>query len=557
MTAPKSLCLNEYRVHGSPGSGKTTFLTRKVQAAVERGYRGDLLVASFTRAAAAELAGRDMQLGNHQIGTLHAHCFAGLGQPTIAESRIKEFNEANPDFKLSSKTNVNTEEQDSNMPSGETLNDGLFAEYNLYRNRKTDRRMWRQSVLSFAERWEDWKLETGYYDFTDLIEYGKSDLIYPPNHAKVGIFDEVQDFTPLQMDLIRDWARQMKYVMIAGDSEQCLYLFSGATPDTFLYPEIPEERETILARSYRCPKVVQDYSLRFLKKIQKRKDKPLEPRIEGGEVNKVSHTYKMGEGLARLMDYEINYAGLNDRGERRSVMFIAACGYMLTPLKKKLREKGIPFHNPYRKTEGSWNPLSTSPTGTPNRILAYLEPQGPWVGPQQLWTAAQLSLWLDLIKAKDVLQTNAKKKLNEFVKNEQTYDPDRLLDLYTELFLSESLEQAAQLKPGWLREHATAEKYRRMEFPMQILHKQGKRKLRETPQLTIGTIHSTKGGESDTVFLVPDLSTRNFQDYCQGYGSEQFEAIMRQFYVGATRARERLNILRPANGRQYVKEAIG
>lgn len=552
----KKLCENEYRVFGVPGAGKTTYLTQKVQTAVQRGYRGDLLVASFTKAAATELAGRDMNLGNHQIGTLHAHCYGALGSPTIAETRIKEFNEAYPDFALSPKTDANTEEQDTTLPSGESRVDELFAEYNLCRNRKIDRSFWRPSVLTFASRWEAWKQETDYYDFTDLIQFGKDDLIYPPNQAKVGIFDEVQDFTPLQMDLIRHWGRSMKYVMIAGDDDQAIFLFSGATPQTFLDPPIPEERITILGKSHRCPEKIQSYASEFLDNIKTRQEKPLEPRKEGGEVDRIQLNYKMKDGLTDLLSFEINHGGKNDLDNPRTVMLVTSCGYMLAPVCKKLREKGIPFHNPYKKTMGYWNPLSTSPTSTPNKILAFLNPQGPWMGGYQLWTASQLALWTDLIKSKGVLQHGAKQKLKQFLDEQKDYDADTLLDLYMELFESEGLEQAVQLNHNWLRDHTTAEKFKRMEFPMQVLNKQGKKKLEQSPQLIIGTIHSIKGGQADTVFLAPDLSMRGYQDYTKGQGTEAYEAIMRQFYVGATRAREKLYILRPANTRQSVKEAL-
>jgi len=549
----KGLCENEYRVFGVPGSGKTTYLTKKVQGAVEKGYKGDLLVASFTRAAAAELAGRDMNLGNHQIGTLHAHCYGALGQPTIAETKVTEFNEEHPDFAMSKKTDSNVDEQDSNL-SGETRIDELFAEYNLNRNRKVPREVWKPSIKALAEKWEDFKAQTGYFDFTDLIEHGLSDMIYPPNRARVGIFDEVQDFTPLQMDLIRHWAKSMKYLMIAGDDDQAIMTFMGATPDTFLDPQIPDERITTLGASYRCPSEIQAFAQRFLTNIKKRQEKPQQPRKEGGEVNTIRVSYKMPRPLIKMIEQDIKEE--NDLGNPRTIMVLTSCSYMLYPIRRELRERGIPFHNPYRRSAGAWNPLSRSPTATPSRILAYLNPRGPYMGQYQLWTAHQLQLWFELIKSNGLLQKGAKKKLNEFIEQRTDYDPDALLDLYMELFHSEGLEQAVQLDPGWLRQHTTADKYKRMDFPMRILHAQGKESLERVPQVIIGTIHSTKGGQCDTVYLAPDLSMRSAQDYAKGYGTEGYEAIMRQFYVGATRARERLNLLIPANTIQSVKEVF-
>jgi ATP-dependent exoDNAse (exonuclease V) beta subunit len=262
----------------------------------------------------------------------------------------------------------------------------------------------------------------------------------------------------------------------------------------------------------------------------------------------------MPRPLIKMIEQEIKEE--NDLGNPRTVMVLTSCSYMLYGIRRELRERGIPFHNPYKKMQGSWNPLSRSPTATPNRVLAYLNPQGPYMGQYQLWTAQQLQLWLELVKSNGILQKSAKKKLNEFVEQNADYDPDALLDLYMELFQAEGLEQAAQLESGWLMLHATQDKYKRMDFPMRIIQNQGKQSLERVPQVIIGTIHSTKGGQADTVYLAPDLSMRSTQDYAKGYGTEGYEAIMRQFYVGATRARERLNLLIPANTMQSVKEVF-
>ena len=47
----------EYRIFGPPGTGKTTNLTRQICRAVQRFGKDSVLVTSFSRAAAAELAG--------------------------------------------------------------------------------------------------------------------------------------------------------------------------------------------------------------------------------------------------------------------------------------------------------------------------------------------------------------------------------------------------------------------------------------------------------------------------------------------------------------------
>ena len=58
------------------------------------------------------------------------------------------------------------------------------------------------------------------------------------------------------------------------------------------------------------------------------------------------------------------------------------------------------------------------------------------------------------------------------------------------------------------------------------------------PQIIVGTIHSVKGGEADTVFIIPDISYSAFE--LAENNREGWDSITRLFYVAATRAKEKL-----------------
>ncbi len=92
----------------------------------------------------------------------------------------------------------------------------------------------------------------------------------------------------------------------------------------------------------------------------------------------------------------------------------------------------------------------------------------------------------------------------------------------------------------WWRRHLNASVAKRVEFPADIAMARGPQALLETPRVTVGTIHSVKGGEADVVFLFPDLSQAGDAAY-QRFGSPR-DAVIRTFYVGMTRAREVLYI---------------
>ena len=80
-----------------------------------------------------------------------------------------------------------------------------------------------------------------------------------------------------------------------------------------------------------------------------------------------------------------------------------------------------------------------------------------------------------------------------------------------------------------------------IEYPLSVYRKRGIGALSERPRITIGTIHSTKGGEHDIVMLFPDLSVAGFNEY----RSQNRDPVIRTFYVGMTRAKETLLLCKP------------
>src|ERR1700690_1893642 len=77
-------------------------------------------------------------------------------------------------------------------------------------------------------------------------------------------------------------------------------------------------------------------------------------------------------------------------------MFLGSCSYMLQPLLAVLQKEAIPFHNPYRKSNGFWNPLRThSRKSAANRIQALLVAH-PGIGDgHRVWRGDELALWTE------------------------------------------------------------------------------------------------------------------------------------------------------------------
>src|SRR5436853_2617334 len=117
----------EYRIFGPPGTGKTTNLSRQIRRAVERFGKDSVLVTSFSRAAAAELAGLDLPVSANRIGTLHSHCWHALSRPQIAEVHVEEWNRQNPHFRITAVRKV--QKLDGEEADEETGNDVRSGDY--------------------------------------------------------------------------------------------------------------------------------------------------------------------------------------------------------------------------------------------------------------------------------------------------------------------------------------------------------------------------------------------------------------------------------------------
>jgi hypothetical protein len=179
---------SEYRLFGPPGTGKTTNLTRQIRRAVERYGPDAVLVTSFSRAAAAELAGRDLPVSSDRVGTLHSHCWHALGGPEIAEAHVEEWNRDNPYLAITQQKQhgkLNGEEPADE--ESETAKDGdeQLQRLSRYRGLMLPRTAWPATLLDFEKRWTTYKKDNGLLDFTDLIETALRDCPIAPKNPSV------------------------------------------------------------------------------------------------------------------------------------------------------------------------------------------------------------------------------------------------------------------------------------------------------------------------------------------------------------------------------------
>jgi superfamily I DNA/RNA helicase len=514
-------------IFGPPGTGKTTELARLTrQYAADEGSDSVLLCA-YTRSAARELAGRELQLDVQQVGTLHSHCYHALDEPTIAESKTKDWNEAYPLYPLSRPKSMVNHEEMPEEPSTENLGDALLQEVNVSRHRQIPVEDWMPEVQLFWQTWRGWKHDHGYMDFTDLIEQARLLIPVAPGNPRTIMVDEAQDLSLLQWDLLTRWGTHATRVLVCGDDDQALYRWCGAD----FRPLLTAPQRRTLPQSYRVPRDIQRWAQRYTQSLLFHEPKTWRPREAVGSLQRGSGVWHQPESIVQDLKewlYEDPWS---------TFACIAPCSYMLAPLIALLRGEGFPFANRWRTSRHDWNPL-TPPArgiGAVQRLRDYLRPQ------ERLWTWQELATWLHLIHSEGILTRKAK------VQVALRADETRLCTLadLEPLFQPGQLAGALTGSLHWLTDSLLQSHAKAMAYPVRVYRQHGLPGLQDPPRLTIGTSHSLKGAEADTVVFFGDLSRS--QQTALALGGEEADDVRRMLYVACTRARETLILV----GRQH------
>jgi superfamily I DNA/RNA helicase len=111
-----------------------------------------------------------------------------------------------------------------------------------------------------------------------------------------------------------------------------------------------------------------------------------------------------------------------------------------------------------------------------------------------------------------------------------------------------TISQISQATAPWF-ETLVGISTRRRSYYQSVLRRGGK--LSAKPTVHIDTIHGVKGGEADNVLLSTDLTPRTELE-----AKRNADAEARVFYVGVTRAIQRLFLLTPQTSRSYTIRAF-
>ena len=564
------------RLFGGPGSGKTTALLDRVDEMLEDGVDvDDILVVSYTRAAAAEVRER---LGERldrspkslrsNVCTMHAKAYELLNLSrgdVVGETHKEAFCEDyGIEFEDENKSNRRRSARST------TLGNKIIATSQWLQRTERDVADWydvpfkwdeeevrlppeiddnaqtgnkytptwpsdddRLDIPEAIRAWRSYKGDEGVVGFADMLERVKQRSLVPSvDHL---VIDEFQDITTLQYGVYDEWKPHVESVLIAGDDDQVVYAWQGADPNLLLDEDVDDD--VVLPNSYRLPSRILNVVNTQISHIEKRQDKDLKPRKEGGSVEAVPSP--------SMLDLVRNVRMTVDQDDDGSVMCLFRARYQMFQFMDEFIGEGIPF---------------TALTD------------------QRMWTD-RLQGYVDAIEALDEgepIDGLQARRLGEMLADSAfgTGERDDYFDAFEALEDAEGVEDLTDLEvaPEFVDEHAPFAPGPRSAADMLTrvsnfqersvdAYFSGDYRGTDPNRVRVGTIHSAKGREADHVFVATDLTEKVVEQMAASVedpeavpGEEAFtkrsdpiptmtDNERRVFYVGMSRARERLVLL--------------
>jgi len=564
------------RLFGGPGSGKTTALLDRVEAILEAESADvrDVLVVSYTRAAAAEIrerlaerigvSPRSLQ-GN--VCTMHAKAYelldlsrgdvvgeddkeafceeygvefedqhGGAGRRTARSTTVGNKIIATSQWLQRTERDVadwydvpfQWDVEEVRLPPEEDPNAQQGNKYTPTWPSDDDR----IDVPETIRAWRGYKGDNGIVGFADMLERVTQRSLVPS--VDYLVIDEFQDITTLQYTVFEGWTPHVETALIAGDDDQVVYAWQGADPDLLLDTAVDED--VVLPNSYRLPSEILNVVNAEIRHIDKRQEKDLRPRKEGGTVEAIESPSMLE--LVRNVRYTIE----DDEGD---VMCLFRARYQMFDFIDEFIDHGIPFT---MLTDGRmWTDRVRDYVSAVEKI----ESGDPVTG-------------LEVRRLADMLQESAfgtrdREALYDVIEDhEEGADTDDAAEIEIP---ADEIDGRVPFMPDTTSADDMVRKVTSFQRSSIGAYFEGDYRGTDHDRVRVGTIHSAKGREADHVFVATDLTEKvveqmvaSVDDPTDVDGVEEFtkstspvpvltDNERRVFYVGMSRARERLVIM--------------
>ena len=577
-------------VLAGPGSGKTTVITHRVQYLTkEYGIDpGDILVITFTRAAAEEMRERYEALtgGGSRVtfGTFHSIFFRilKLAYRYTADNIVRE--EQQMQFVRELAQAGGLEPEDENEFAASILSEissvkGERIALEHYYSKNCLDAVFRQLYAGYEEKMR----RAGLIDFDDmmvlcleLFTERKDILSAWQRRYRYILIDEFQDINRLQYEIVRMLAKPEDNLFIVGDDDQSIYRFRGAKPEIMLGFErdYPGAGRILLDVNYRSTEEIVAPALRLIGENQKRFSKAIHTTGRHGK-NVITKLWQDPgeENLAIAREIQL-YLQSGVRPGDIAVLYRTNAGPRF--LMEKLMEYNLPFRtrdtvpNLYehwisrniltyirialgsRAREDILQVINRpkryiSRDVMPDETVSFEKMKAFYA--EKDWIAERIeSLEGDL---RAIARMSPLAAVN-YIRQGMGYD-EYLIEYaaFRRMRPEELLETADELKESAAGFKTFDEWFAHIEAYKEELLRQAAQRRTETDAITLATMHSAKGLEFPIVYILD--ANEGITPHSRAMLDEDMEEERRLFYVAMTRAKTRLHVY--AVRERYHKKA--
>ena len=577
-------------VLAGPGSGKTTVITHRVQYLTkEYGIDpGDILVITFTRAAAEEMRERYEALtgGGSRVtfGTFHSIFFRilKLAYRYTADNIVRE--EQQMQFVRELAQAGGLEPEDENEFAASILSEissvkGERIALEHYYSKNCPDAVFRQLYAGYEEKMR----RAGLIDFDDmmvlcleLFTERKDILSAWQRRYRYILIDEFQDINRLQYEIVRMLAKPEDNLFIVGDDDQSIYRFRGAKPEIMLGFErdYPGAGRILLDVNYRSTEEIVAPALRLIGENQKRFSKAIHTTGRHGK-NVITKLWQDPgeENLAIAREIQL-YLQSGVRPGDIAVLYRTNAGPRF--LMEKLMEYNLPFRtrdtvpNLYehwisrniltyiriamgsRAREDILQVINRpkryiSRDAMPDETVSFEKMKAFYA--EKDWIAERIeSLEGDL---RAIARMSPLAAVN-YIRQGMGYD-EYLIEYaaFRRMRPEELLETADELKESAAGFKTFDEWFAHIEAYKEELLRQAAQRRTETDAITLATMHSAKGLEFPIVYILD--ANEGITPHSRAMLDEDMEEERRLFYVAMTRAKIRLHVY--AVRERYHKKA--
>ncbi|MFO7799713.1 ATP-dependent helicase [Rhodohalobacter sp.] len=577
------------------GTGKTRTLVYRVSRLVESGSDpSEILLLTFTRRSAHEMLRRASQILDERCqrvegGTFHHYCSKLLHQNAESIGYPENFTIIDAadamDVINLVRSRMDIPKERKRFPKKSTLYSIISSSVNKQRSiRETIEDEYPQ-FISYLEKieelyskYQDYKEINFVMDFDDLLVKTR-DLLLNNEEIRTQVasknryvmVDEYQDTNALQAELTRLFSSYHKNVMAVGDDAQSIYSFRGADHKNMMrFPDLFENTRIIkLEENYRSTQRILDVANRVLEEAREKFDKKLYTNNEKGDLPGLVKAANMNDQSRFLTQMILN---LREQGsELNDIAVLFRNGRDSFDLEVMLNKKDIPYikYGGQKFTEAAHVKdvlahlrvlLNPKDSISWNRILMLIDGIGPK-------TAEDLFLWSHQngdpfrpqnapnISERYLTQLKALGDLFSKLKQLSGSVPEQLqavVDYYS-VFCKKRFDD----HPKRMKDLETfvdiSGTYRSLDVmieeialdPIEATAIETETAQKDESPLILSTIHSAKGLEWRTVFLIQCLDGILPSGYALD-DEDQLDEEVRLLYVAVTRAKENLFITYPA-----------